>query len=159
MGAEQNVNILFANISSTLTLVTLIFPHFLSRYWLDTIQFELKKHRRISHPWKAMPTLPTLFQNSKHTDSIITDLQNAHYNHLKHIFLQLLTSICGLKQKYQSLGLSPWLGLLRFQARPKPTSNPHLGQGLRPSMAHHYLLYLTRKIKEKIIILDRKSVV
>ena len=74
-----------------------------------------------------MPTLPTLFQNSKHTDSIITDLQNAHYNHLKHIFLQLLRSICRLKQKYQSLGLSPQLGLLRFQARPKPTSSPHPG--------------------------------
>jgi len=41
-----------------------------------------------------------------------------------HFFL----SICRPKQRYQSPGLSPGLGLLRFQARPKPTSSPDPGQ-------------------------------
>jgi len=152
MGAKWNVNIIFANISSTLTLATLIFPHFLLRYWLDTIQFKLKKHRLISHPWKAMPTVPTLlfkthwfyyYRPSKCT----LEPPKTFFVPLLTIFIEYLQA----KTEISKPGLEPWAWaseiLSRAQAHFKPSSGSGLAwawtgwaqraQGLRPSPAHH----------------------
>jgi hypothetical protein len=124
MCAERNVNIHFANVSSTLTLATLIFPHFLPRYWLDTMQFKFKKHWLISHLQKAMPTLPTLFPNSKHNWLYYYRPSKCTFEPPKTFFVLLLTIFIEYLQTKTEIS-KPRLGLLRFQARPKPTSSPH----------------------------------